>query len=355
MTDAGRRTPGRVARWAIVLAILLGAALGAARPAAGQEPSRGLATGGIAVADIGFTVSDLDRSIGFFTEVLGFELVERGESDGADVERLTGVFGARLLTARLRLGREVLELTQYLAPEGRPAPVDGRANDHWFQHVAIVVRDMDEAYRVLRRARVRHASTGPQTLPMSNPAAGGIRAFYFKDPDGHHLELIWFPPGKGDPRWQTPSTRLFLGIDHTAIVVADTERSLRFYRDLLGFAVAGQSRNFGLEQERLNNVEGASLRITGLRLRAGPGVELLEYLSPRGGRPYPADARPNDLVHWQTTVSVEAGQAVDLVATSGMPLVSRGPSGGGPEPGRAFRRGVVVRDPDGHAVRVVEP
>ena len=137
--------------------------------------------------------------------------------------------------------------------------------------------------------------------------------------------------------------------------MADTERSLRFYRDLLGFAVAGQSRNFGFEQERLNNVEGASLRITGLRLRAGPGVELLEYLSPRGGRPYPADARPNDLVHWQTTVSVEAGQAVDLVATSGMPLVSRGPSGGGPEPGRAFRRGVVVRDPDGHAVRVVEP
>lgn len=347
MTPGRRGAPGRVARWAIVLAILLGAALGAGRPAAGQTSNR-VGGGAIAVTDVGMTVADLDRSIAFFTGVLGFELGERAEGDGSEVERLTGVFGARVLTARLRLGREVLELTQYLAPEGRPVPIDGRANDRWFQHIAIVVRDMDEAYRVLRRAKARHASTGPQTLPASNAAAGGIRAFYFKDPDGHHLELIWFPPGKGDPRWQAPTERLFLGIDHTAIVVEDTERSLRFYRDLLGFAVAGHSRNFGIEQERLNNVEGASLRITGLRLREGPGVELLEYLAPRDGRPYPSDARPNDLIHWQTTVAVGAGPVLDLVATSGAPRISRAGRGG-------FRGGVMVRDPDGHPVRMVEP
>ena len=78
--------------------------------------------------------------------------------------------------------------------------------------------------------------------------AGGIRAFYFKDPDGHPLEILWFPEGKGDPKWQQPSDRLFLGIDHTAIVVSDTAQSLRCYRDTLGLRVAGESENYGPEQ-----------------------------------------------------------------------------------------------------------
>src|SRR5205085_6933237 len=107
--------------------------------------------------------------------------------------------------------------------------------------------------------------------------------------------------GKGDDRWQA-TDRLFLGIDHTAIVVSDTDASLRFYRDTLGLRVAGTSENWGTEQEHLNNVFGARLRITTLRGTSGPGVELLEYLTPRDGRPFPADARANDLIHWHTTL-----------------------------------------------------
>ena len=81
--------------------------------------------------------------------------------------------------------------------------------------------------------------------------------------------------------------KLFLGIDHTAIVVWDTDASLKFYRDLLGMHVAGESENYGTEQEHLNNVFGAHLRITALRGASGPGIELLEYLAPRDGRPFP--------------------------------------------------------------------
>jgi catechol 2,3-dioxygenase-like lactoylglutathione lyase family enzyme len=314
------------------------------------------------------TVSDLDRSVEFYTGVLHFEPESDVEVAGADYERLAGVFGVRMRVARLRLGKEQIELTQYLAPEGRPYPAGTRSNDRWFQHLAIVVRDMDEAYRALRAAKVRFASTGPQLLPATNPNAGGIRAFYFRDPDGHHLELIWFPRGKGDPRWQEPSSRLFLGIDHTAIVVGDTERSLRFYRDLLGFRVAGESRNSGTEQEHLNNVEGASLRITGLRAPAGPGVELLEYLTPRDGRPFPAEARANDLVHWQTTLTVRPGSAASgaggtggagddalaILSSRGPPLVSRAVAMPA-ERALGFSRGVVIRDPDGHAVQLIQP
>jgi catechol 2,3-dioxygenase-like lactoylglutathione lyase family enzyme len=73
-------------------------------------------------------------------------------------------------------------------------------------------------------------------------------------------------------------------------VVADTERSLSCYRHTLGLRVVGGSENYGPEQERLNNVFGARLRITTLRAAAGPGIEFLEYLTPRDGRPAPPDA-----------------------------------------------------------------
>lgn len=328
-----------------------------AASATGLAAQRGPANqpvGATAVTSIGMTVSDLDRSVEFYTTVLGFVVQRTVELAGDDYETLSGVFGARVRVAELALGDERLELTQYLAPEGRPFPADTRSNDRWFQHVAIVVRDMDRAYSHLRRHRVRHASSGPQRLPAANPNAGDIQAFYFKDPDGHHLEVIWFPPGKGDPRWHRPGQALFLGIDHTAIVVADTERSLRFYRDLLGFAVGGQSRNYGIEQARLNNVEGASLLITGLRLPAGPGVEFLEYLTPGPGRPFPADARANDLVHWETTLRTSRADGVDLLGSWGVPLVSRAVASMADTLLR-FRRGVVVRDPDGHAVRLIAP
>ena len=84
-----------------------------------------------------------------------------------------------------------------------------------------------------------------------------------------------FPAGKGDPKWHATIEPLFLGIDHTAIVVSDTETSLAFYRDLLGLRVAGESANYGPEQERLNNVFGARLRITGLRADTVPASNSL--------------------------------------------------------------------------------
>ncbi len=203
-------------------------------------------------------------------------------------------------------------------------------------------------------SRSRHASTGPQRLPATIPNAAGIRAFYFRDPDGHPLEVLQFPPDKGAPKWHAPSARLFLGIDHTAIVVADTRASLAFYRDVLGFRLAGGSMNFGTEQEHLNNVPGARLRITGLRAPSGPGVELLEYLAPRDGRPYPADERPNDLVHWQTTVRVaDVGSAAAAVRRGRFRLISSAPVEL-PDTALGFSRGILVRDPDGHAVQLVE-
>jgi catechol 2,3-dioxygenase-like lactoylglutathione lyase family enzyme len=304
------------------------------------------------VVRVGMTVSDLNRSIEFYSTVLGFTEDSENEATGEFLEHLTGVFGARVRTARLRLGEEEIELTQYLAPEGRPIPVDSRSNDLWFQHIAIAVSDIDRAYTHLRGHKVRHASTGPQTLPQYLPNAAGISAFYFKDPDGHVLEVIHFPPGKGDPRWATPapSNAIFLGIDHTAIAVADTEASLHFYRDTLGLRIAGGSENYGTEQEHLNNVFGVRLKITTLKAARGPGVELLEYLTPVTGRPYPADSRANDLWHWQTTMeSSSLKQICKRIDLARAPWISTGIVA---EEGQ--RSSMMVRDPDGHAMLITE-
>jgi catechol 2,3-dioxygenase-like lactoylglutathione lyase family enzyme len=309
-----------------------------------------------AVGAIGMTVGNVERSIAFYPDVLGFEKVSDVEVLGEDYERLQGIFGLRMHIVRMRLGGETIELTEYLTPRGRPIPVDSRSHDRWFQHIAIIVTDMDRAYAWLRQHQVEHASPAPQRLPDWNVNAGGIRAFYFKDPDGHPLEILWFPRGKGDPKWQRPSDRLFLGIDHTAIVVSDTARSLRCYRDTLGLRVAGESENYGPEQERLNNVFGARLRITALRASDGPGVEFLEYLTPRDGRAVPpADARANDLAHWQTTLVSQDIEAVARgIRGSSCAMLS---SGVVAPADRAlwFTKGLLLRDRDGHALAVVQP
>jgi catechol 2,3-dioxygenase-like lactoylglutathione lyase family enzyme len=322
-------------------------------PAAWAQSSTGQAP--VAAVDaIGMTVADMDRAVEFYAKVLSFEKLSDVEVAGTEYEHLQGVFGLRMHVVRMRLGDEAIELTEYLAPRGQPFPSDARSNDRSFQHIAMIVRDMDQAYQWLRQHKVQHLSSGPQRLPDWNKNAAGIQAFYFADPDGHPLEILQFPASKGDPKWHRATDRLFLGIDHTAIVVGDTEASLRFYRDLLGLKVVGGSENYGTEQEHLNNVFGARLRITTLHAAAGPGIELLEYLSPRGGRPAPEDERANDVLHRQTRlVTQRAEGAAQGLRASGVPFISPGVVGL-PDNRLGFRNGFLVRDPDGHVMEVTE-
>jgi len=351
--------------------LLLAAALAA--PAAAQAPApwygkgvqsaqavtvdRSQPIGARGVAAVGLTVANMDRSVRFYTDVLTFTLVADTTIDAPSLGRLVGVGNARVRVVRLQLGDEWLELTQYLRGSGRAPPGDSRSNDRWFQHVAIIVSDMDRAFARLEAAGVQGASAGgPEELPAWNPNAGGIKAFYFRDPDGHPLEILQFPVGKGLPKWHDTTGPLFLGIDHTAIVVRNTERSLAFYRDVLGLSVAGRSDNYGPEQEHLNNVPGAHLRITSLRGADGPGVEFLEYLTPRDGRPYPTNERATDLIHWQTRVLVpDVEVAAARLRAEGAPFVSAGAVSLAPGAIMEGGRGLEVRDPDGHVVQLIEP
>src|SRR5262249_9356300 len=122
---------------AVVLALVLVIRVQAAEPATAQV------TG---VDSVSLTVSDMQRALDFYTRVLTFEKVADREVTGDRYEHLFGVSGLRARAVRLRLGDEHVELVQFLAPHGRPFPVDSHANDRWFQHIAIIVSDMQMAY-----------------------------------------------------------------------------------------------------------------------------------------------------------------------------------------------------------------
>ena len=180
------------------------------------------------IGAVGITVGNMKQSVKFYSQVLGFKKISDIELTGTEYEKLQGIFGLRMHVVRMQLGDEYIDLTDYLTSGGRSIPENAKSNDLIFKHIAIVVSDMDKAYQHLRKYMVMHVSTGPQTIPKSNVAAAGVKAFYFHDPDMHNLELIYFPKGKGQAKWQAPNGKLFLGIDHTAIAVSNTDSSLHF-------------------------------------------------------------------------------------------------------------------------------
>jgi catechol 2,3-dioxygenase-like lactoylglutathione lyase family enzyme len=301
------------------------------------------------------TVSDLARSEDFYCRVLTFQKVSDVELVGREYDALYGTPNVHVHAVEMRLGDESIELIQFQGLHGKPVPADARSNDLSFQHVAIIVSDMDAAYGVLRRNHVEHVSSYPQILPSWNVNAAGLKAFYFKDPDGHVLEILQFPPGKGDPKWQNSSGKLFLGVDHTAIAVSSTERSLDFYKKLLGMGIAGQSENYGPEQEHLNNVFGAHLEITSLRSPQGIGVEFLEYVAPRDGKRAIGDERASDIAHHQTVIAVDNLDALNREleklqnsADSLKPISASRLLFGA-------RKAELVHDPDGHTLLLVQP
>ncbi|MDT8413927.1 MAG: VOC family protein [Flavobacteriaceae bacterium] len=308
------------------------------------------------VNEVTITVSNLDAILPFYTDILPFKIEERFSIAAETTAKLFNISKsvATVKAVRLSLGEEHIVLQEFPeATKQQTIPGDSKSNDLWFQHIAIVVSDMDKAYEILRKNRVTHVSTSPQTLPAYIAAAAGISAFYFRDPDGHNLELIYFPPGKGNPKWQQTSDKIFLGIDHTAIGVSDTPSQQKFYESI-GLKLAGTSENYGPEQEHLNQVFGARLDISGLMAQKGMGVEFLEYIAPPGGRKYPNNSNVTDLWHWHSSIEVSdldylyqqlKNRDIEIVSKEIVDLKNTKINAS---------RGIVIRDLDGHALLLFE-
>ncbi|MBN3923980.1 VOC family protein [Nostoc sp. NMS4] len=295
---------------------------------------------------IELTVKNCDRSLNFYQQSLDFKLVSDITVEGHNYSDLEYVPGAKVRIVTLQLGDEFIELIEYLNIPGKPIPSDSQSNDLWFQHLAIVVNDMDRAYAHLRSFPIEPISDAPQTILSDNEVSGGVRAFKFKDPDDHDLELIWFPADKGKDKWHQNSHSLFLGIDHSAIAVSNTEQSLHFYCDLLGMQIASHSLNWRTTQTHLDNLPGAKVRITALQsVQNGVGIELLDYILPGKGRSIPSDWKSYDIASVQIKFVVnDIEPLIDKLRQNQVPIIDSSFSD---------KQGYLIKDPDGHTILLI--
>jgi catechol 2,3-dioxygenase-like lactoylglutathione lyase family enzyme len=294
---------------------------------------------------VSITVADLGATVAFYRDWLGLAVgPEQALGDPAWNSLLGLGEGTTARGADLAIGDQMVRLVAF-DPPGPAYPEPRASNDQWFEHVALVAGDINKVWERLQGGSPGEITKGaPVLLP---PNTGGVTAFKFRDPEGHPLELIFFPAGVGSPNWHQNGGTGILGYDHTAISVMDLDRSVAFYTGLLGFGIGGKSLNQGPEQDRLDGLEGCEVDVVALQPSAvaTPHVELLHYRTPPG-RTLPGAMAANDVASVRQVHKVDDLEALtERLKDAGVIFVSPGIvslRGGG--------RGAAVRDPDGHMI-----
>jgi catechol 2,3-dioxygenase-like lactoylglutathione lyase family enzyme len=249
---------------------------------------------------------------------------------------------------RLKLGAQEIEIEAF-DPPGQPYPPKVSGLNTLFQHFAIVVSDIDQAYQRLRPhpAWMPISLLGPERLPESS---GGVSAYKFRDPEGHPLELLAFPLDRKPKAWSSPpEDRIFLGIDHSAISVADTKKSRMFYESL-GLSVGGGSFNEGSAQVRLDAIDDAAVEVTSLILPEdhAPHVELLCYrASPKEVVVQNMQPEVNDIAATRLVFAIVDMEMLAEICAMHRDAVLIAPSLNGNAVIQA-----LLRDPDGHLIQL---
>jgi catechol 2,3-dioxygenase-like lactoylglutathione lyase family enzyme len=143
----------------------------------------------LAVDHTGITVSDIERSLQFWRDVLGFELSHRAHQKGELAEQITGVAGAEILIAVVKAPGHKIELLEYRAPADRKR-VEARPCDVGSAHVALPVDNLDDVLETIAASGWKAAGS-PQTLTVGPNA--GKRVIYVRDPDGTTIEFMQPP------------------------------------------------------------------------------------------------------------------------------------------------------------------
>jgi catechol 2,3-dioxygenase-like lactoylglutathione lyase family enzyme len=138
----------------------------------------------------GFTVANIERSLVFWQDVLGFKLSHRAHHTGDLASEVTGVPGAEISIAVLKSPGHRIELLDYHAPPDRKR-VYLRPCDVGSVHVALLVDNLDAVLSTVAGSGWKAAGK-PQTL-KSGPNAGK-RVVYIRDPDGTTIEFMQPPP-----------------------------------------------------------------------------------------------------------------------------------------------------------------
>jgi len=144
----------------------------------------------IAADHTGITVSNLERSLAFWRDVLGFELSHRPHQTGELASEITGVAGAEISIAVLKGYGHKIELLEYLAPADRKRS-DLRPCDVGSVHVAFTVDNLDAILNTIAASGWKAAGK-PQTIKVGPNT--GKRVVYVRDPDGATIEFMEMPP-----------------------------------------------------------------------------------------------------------------------------------------------------------------
>jgi lactoylglutathione lyase len=142
----------------------------------------------------GFTVSSLDRSVAFYRDLLGCEVMAAQEKEGGYLAAIVGYPDAHVRMAHLRVpaGEHVIELFEYLAPEGAKADVAPR--NVGSSHLCFIVDDLPATYERLRERGVDSFVSPP--IEVDTGVNRGGYALYLRDPDGITVELFQPPAGR---------------------------------------------------------------------------------------------------------------------------------------------------------------
>jgi catechol 2,3-dioxygenase-like lactoylglutathione lyase family enzyme len=300
--------------------------------------------------NVSLTVGNLPKAAAYFRDSLGLELGPERTLEDPGHSRLLGLGPeTRARALDIRIGAQTLELVEF-DPPGALYPAERAANDQWFQHVALVCRNIEETARTLGPGGAGPITRGGAVLLP--PSTGSVTAFKFRDPEGHPLELIKFPDGVGAPIWRERAGSGVLGYDHTAISTLDLDRSLAFYAGLLGLRVGGRSLNRGKTQDRLDGLDDVEVDVVALEPIgvATPHVELLHYRAPRG-RALAAPLRANDAASVRQVHEVDdldalfarLSEAKASFVSERIVTLADG------------RRAACVRDPDDHMLVLMGP
>ncbi len=164
----------------------------------------------------------------------------------------------------------------------------------------------------------------------------------------------------GETNVKMPEPFRIVSADHTGITVSNVERSLAFWRDVLGFEFSHQSHQSGEMAEQITGVQGAELKLAVVKAPGGHKIELLEYLAPADHRhdvdpstSLRTSLRPCDVGHVHVALVVDSlNEILDRIAVCGWKAagkpqrLTKGPNAG--------KRVIYVRDPDGTTIEFME-
>ncbi len=296
-------------------------------------------------------VSDIEKSLPFYQEALGFKKVlfdvtsrdlAMGQVIGRSVKMRVVLLENDIGGGAIKLVQLFPHHTGHIGHKARPLSLDRRWGDAGHLEVAVEVSDVEKTY-----VEFKHKSLEIVLSPQHwyVPGKLGATYFYVKDPDSVLIEVI-----DGSRKEEFAGYSGVFALNHVGIGVTDMERSLEFYSDILGFNILIDARGTWPGEEV---IVGESIEQRMVMLgnpNGGARIELIEILPPNQPRPIPAGKRWGDIGVMEAALEVKDMEEVcKNLSRKGVPFLC--PIGYIPE---TQIRYVFIRDPDDSEIGLYE-